>query len=220
MLCLAAKVRKATGKKVKNLRDKGVLPAVLYGPKLKSLSLEVGLKEFEEVFKETGESSLISLGVEGKKFKVLVHDLAFDSVAGRPIHVDFYQPALEEKIQVKIPLVFSGEAEAVKKLGGTLVKNISEVQVRALPENLPKEIMVNVEHLQSFNDAVLVQDLKVSAGVEILKEPKEIVAKMVPLEKVEEELAKPIEEKVEEVERVEKKKEEEVGKTEPQAPAK
>ncbi len=210
MLTLSAKIRQTQGKKVKNLRQKGILPAVLYGPKTKSENLEIDAKEFDKVFSQTGESTLISLEVEGKKDKylVLVHDISRDPLSSRPIHIDFYQPSLTEEITVKVPIILEGEAPAIKNLGGTLVKNIAEVDVKALPQSLPKEIRVSVTGLATFEDHVLIKDLKLPEGVKVLKDPEEIVAHVTPLEKVEEELQKPIEEKVEEVEKVEKEKKE------------
>ncbi|TSC74990.1 MAG: large subunit ribosomal protein L25 [Parcubacteria group bacterium Gr01-1014_30] len=242
MLTLAAKKREDVGKKVKALRKKGFLPAVLYGPKVKAAPLQVGLKEFEKVYFQAGESSLISLevhpvrnsegsshtsslrdrqrkisnGAEGKKFQVLIHDVERDPLTDKPIHVDFYQPDLEKEVQAKVPLVFEGDSLAVKELGGTLVHNISEVEVKALPQKLPKEILVQVVSLKTFEDHILVKDLVLQEGVKILKEPDEIVAQVVPPTKVEEELEKPIEEKVEEVEKVEKPaKEKELAEEEP-----
>ena len=211
MLSLTAKVRKEVGKKVKKLRERGVLPAILYGPKIKNQTLEVDLKEFEKVYKKAGESTLISLETspEKEKYLVLIQEVARDPLTDRPIHVDFYQPSLKEEIEAKVPLIFEGVSPAVKELGGTLFKNIQEVEVKALPQDLPKEIKVNIENLKTFEDYILIKDLKVKEGVKILKEPEEIVAQVTPPEKVEEELEKPIEEKVEEVERVEKKKKEE-----------
>jgi len=236
MLLLPAKIRKNLGKKVKILRKKDVLPAVLYGHKIKNLNLELNFKEFEKIYKEAGESSLISLNVEGKKqkpstraklgaglvpyrpaesgtgagFLVLIHDIQFDPLTGKPIHIDFYQPELKEEVEVTVSLIFEGVPPAVKDLGGTLVKNISEVEVKAKPQSLPHEIKVDIGSLKTFEDNIKISDLKISPGVKILKEPEEIVASVSPPEKVEEELEKPVEEKgVEEVEKVEKKPKEE-----------
>lgn len=212
MLVLSAKIRKDSGKKVKNLRKNGLLPGVLYGPKIKEAQpLAVDLKQFEKVYQEVGESGLISLEIEGQKEKipVLIHEVSRDPLTEKPIHVDFYQPKLEEEVEVVIPIIFEGEAPAVKDLGGTLVRNISEVKVRALPQNLPHEIKVNIESLKTFEDYILIKDLKLPEGVKILRGAEEIVASVSPPEKVEEELVKPIEEKVEEVEKVEEKKKEE-----------
>ena len=234
MLSISAKIRKELGKKVKSLREKGVLPAVLYGHKIKNLNLELDLKEFEKIYKKAGESSLIKLEVKNQKsktelpkeakvkkrtessspvdeFLVLIHDIQFDHLTQKLIHIDFYQPELKEEVEVTVPLIFEGEAAAVKDLGGTLVKNISEVEVKALPQNLPHEIKVDIGNLKTFEDNILIKDLIVLKEVKILKGPEEIVAKVTQPEKVEEELEKPVEEKVEEVEKVEKKpKEEEI----------
>ena len=212
MLTLSAKIRKLFGGGARALRRKGFLPGVLYGPKIGSISIEIDPKEFAAIYKEAGGSSLISLEIEGapiKKALALIHEVQKHPLTGVPLHVDFYQPSLEEKVGAKVPLVFEGEAEAVKNLGGTLLKNINEIEVKALPQNLPKSIIVNVESLKTFEDFILVENLKIPEGVEILKSPKEIVAKVVPQEKIEEELAKPVEEKVEEVQVVKEKKEEE-----------
>jgi len=218
MLSLSAKTRKISGKKVNVLRKKGILPAVLYGSKIKPLSLEIDQKEFEKIYKDAGESSLISLAVDkGEKFLVLIHAVAKDSLTEKPIHADFYQPNLEEEVEVVVPIIFEGISLAVKDLGGTLVKNISELKVKAKPQALPKEIRVNIEKIETFENNILIGDLKIPTGVKILKDPHDIVALVSHPEKIEEELEKPIEEKVEEVEKVEEKreKEEETEKTQP-----
>jgi large subunit ribosomal protein L25 len=225
MLNLTAKIRKISGKKVKKLRQQDMLPGVLYGPKIKKAeSLEIDYKSFEKVFEAGGESSLISLEIEGKKTPVLIHDFQKDPLTGRISHVDFYQVSLEEKTKVEVPIVLEGISPAVKDLGGTLVKHIAQVEIKALPQNLPKEIKVGVETLRTFDDDIKISDLKVPEGAEILRKPGDIVASVLPPEKVEEELEKPIEEKVEEVEKVgekeklakEEEKEEEEKEEKPQ----
>ncbi len=212
MLTILAKIREKK-EKVNNLREDGFLPCVLYGPKIKdSILLKVDLKEFEKIFKEIGESSLTSLKVDSsdkKEFLVLIHEIKKDPLTGVIIHIDFFQPKLDEEITAVVPLTFEGEALACKDLGGTLVKNIHEVEVKALPQNLPNEIKVNIEKLKTFEDHILVKDLIAAGGVEILKDPEETVALVTPVENVEEELKKPIEENVEEVKKAGGKKEEE-----------
>lgn len=216
MLNLSAEIRKE-GDDIKSLRAEGKLPAVLYGPKIKNISLELNYRDFEKIFKETGESSLISLEVKGEKkpFQILVHEIQEDPLTNEFIHVDLYQPDLKKEIEADIPLVFEGESEAVKSLGGTLIKNITELEVKALPQNLPHEIKVNIEKLKTFEDHIKVSDLEIPEGVKVLKDPKEIIASVVPPTKVEEELEKPIEEKVEEAEKVEGKEDKEEKKEEP-----
>lgn len=214
MLSLKVKKREKLGRKVKVLRNKGILPAVLYGPKIKNLNIEIDIREFEKIFKEAGKSSLISLEIDSlanskqvNKFSVLIHEIKKDSLTGKPIHVDFYQPILTKEVEATVPIVFEGESSAVEDLGGTLIREISELQVKALPQNLPHEIKVSIKSLKALEDEILIKDLKLPEGVKIQREPDEIVAIVTPPEKVEEELEKPIEEKVEEVGEVEEKRE-------------
>ncbi|MDP2910364.1 MAG: 50S ribosomal protein L25 [bacterium] len=207
MLTLKAEKREVTGKKVRKLRNQGELPAVLYGPEVKNISLKLNLKEFEKIYKKTGETSLISLEVESDKFSVLVYDVKRDPLTNEISHIDFYQPILTKEVEASVPIVFEGESFAVKDLGGTLIKEIQEIKVSALPQNLPHEIKVDISSLKAFEDVILIKDLIIPENVKILKEPDEVVANVAAseMEKIEKELEKPIEEKTEEVERVEEK---------------
>jgi len=205
---LKAKKREIKGRENDQLRKIGVIPAVLYGNKIKNLDISVLESDFDTIWQQAGASSLVDLNVEGNKgvFNVLINDVARDPITGKVSHIDFYQPDLTKEIEAKVPLAFFGESLAVKDLAGTLVKNISELTLKALPQKLPREIKVNIAKLKTYDDAITVGDLELPEGVKILKNPSEIVALAVPAQKVEEELEKPIEEKVEEVEQVEKEK--------------
>lgn len=210
MVTISAKTRKIFGRKVRKLRENGILPGIVYGPGLKNISLELNLKEFKDSYKLAGESSLISLNLsdKNKKILVLVRDVETDPLTGEPIHVDFYQPRLEEKVVVTVPLVFKGESPAVKNLGGTLVKSITELEIKALPQDLPHKIDVDIEKLKTSDDDILIKDLIVPSGVEILRGAEDVVASISLSEDVEEELEKPIEEDVEKVEKVKREKKE------------
>ena len=212
MIELLAKIRDV---KANKLRTKGLVPAVLYGPKRKPINLETDLKKFKEVFSKVGESSLISLEISSStgsgqinKLPVLIHEIQHHPITDEIIHIDFYQPILTKEVEVSVPIIFEGESPAVKDLSGTLVKEIQEVKVKALPQNLPHEIKINIGILKTFEDEILVKDLNLPKEVKILRESDEIIALVVPPAKIEEELTKPIEEKVEEVEKVEAKKKE------------
>ncbi len=190
----------------KRSNNKSAIPCILYGPKIKNIELEIDLKEFNNLYKEVGESSLINLEIEEKKKNlVLIHDIQKDPLTSQIIHVDFYQPILTEKVEAEVPLIFEGISLAVKDLGGTLNKEIQEIQVKALPEKLPHDIKVNIEKLKTFDDEILIKDLIIPEGVTILKDPEKIVANVQPPQKIEEELEKPIEEDVEKVEKIEEK---------------
>jgi len=196
------------GKKTSLLKNSGRIPAVVYGHKIKNVLLDVDYKEFQKVYGKAGVNSLIEIDIQGEKEKkiVLIHELQKDPISDKVIHIDFFETSSKEEVEVKIPLVFEGVSLAVKDLGGTLVKNISELAVRALPQNLPHEIKVSVDKLNTFEDRILVKDLMLPKDVKVSAKPDEIVVSVAQPSKVEEELAKEIEEKVEDVEKVEKQK--------------
>jgi len=212
MIKLSAEPRKKTGKQLNTLRKKGKLPAVVYGAETKKpLSIAVDYKDFKEIYKEVGGTSLISLKIKGKgkEYPVLIHDYQKHPLTDNFLHVDFYQASLEEEVEATVPIVFTGTSIAVEGKEGTLVKNMSEIQVKALPQKLPSKIEVDISSLEDFEDHITVEDLDLPEGAKFLREPDEIIASVTPPEEVEEELEKPIEEKVEEVETVEEATEEE-----------
>jgi large subunit ribosomal protein L25 len=196
ILELKAQAREITGKKVKSLRKTGFIPAVLYGHNVKSVPLSVDVKEFDRIFEQAGETSLVTLLLGSKKHNVLIHDLARHPLSGEIIHVDFFEVKMDQKIKTKVPLVFVGESEVVRTEGGILVKAIQEVEVEAFPQDLPKEIEVDISFLKTFQDKIYVRDLKVGKSVKVLAMPDEVVVLATPprSEKELEELeAKPVE---------------------------
>ncbi|MFA5746550.1 MAG: 50S ribosomal protein L25 [Candidatus Paceibacterota bacterium] len=216
MISLEAKIRNIQGKKTKELKRSGVIPAILYGPEISNALLEVDLKNFKKVFKEAGENTMISLKTDGsgkKDYAVLIKQVVNDPISSEPIHIDFYQPNLSKELEADIPLEFIGAAPALQ-LGGTLVKNMHELKVKSLPQNLPHSIKIDVSGLNTFEDSILVKDVHLPENVKIMDNLEETVVKVMEPEKVEEELAKPAEEGVENIEKVEKKKKEEAGEEE------
>ena len=205
MFQLSAKSRDVFGKKLKTLRQKGELPAILYGPKEKSIPLSLVLKDFKKVWEKAGESSVIELLTDGKKKNILIHDVALDPVSDEPIHVDFYAVQMDKVIQATIPIVFSGVSEAVKNLGGVLVKVMHELEIEALPMDLPHEINVDISKLKQLNDKILIKDINFPEKVKPLQSLNETVAIVEEL-KAEEERA-PAEMDISKVEIAGKKKE-------------
>jgi large subunit ribosomal protein L25 len=172
---LEATQRAMTGKKVATLRNDGTLPAVVYGPKQEPISLSLGKLAFDKVFKEAGESSVITLTGLAKPVDVLIHDVAFDPRKGGVIHVDFYAIEKGKKLKVDVPLNFTGEAPALK-LGGTLTKVLHEVEVEAMATDIPKEIIVDLTALVDFESQIHISDLTVPNGVTITDKPEDVVA--------------------------------------------
>lgn len=190
--------------------EEGMMPVVLYGAKRENISLLVDKKEFTNLYSEAGESTLITLEIEGKKEKpfVLIYDIQRNPLNGEIIHADFFEPNLKEEVEAEVPLVFLGEAPAVKDFDGTLVKNMHTVNVKALPQNLPHEIQVNIETLKTLDDVIHIKDLNIPKDVELLHDDGAVIVMISSPENVEEELDKPIEEE-KEVEVVGEKEEKE-----------
>jgi len=208
------------GKQVRSLRQSGFIPAVLYGKGQEALSLQVPVKEFNKVLKQAGESTLVYINVGGESYPTIIHDVALDPVKDHVLHADFYKVSLTEKIKTKVPVVFMGESPAVKDLAGIFVRNINELEVEALPQNLPHEITVDISSLKNFGDQILVKDINLGSDVKIEAEADTILATIQEPKSQEEldaELAAPTAD-VEDVEIVEKKKEE-VPAEEGEAPA-
>lgn len=220
MVILELKSEKRTllGKKVKSLRRDGILPAVVYGGKEGATPIELNRKEFSKVLKAAGETTLVKLFVGEKTKNVLIHDIDRDPTTEEIRHVDFYEVNMEEKITAKVPLVFVGEALAVSDLSGILVKTMQELEIRALPADLPHQIEVDISQLKTFDDNILVRDIKLPKNVETIEHEETSVAVVTPprTEKEIEALSGQVEEKVEEVavETEEKVKERAEGKEE------
>lgn len=176
--------------KADKIRAAGQIPAVFYGKVEPSTPIAISMADFLKVWKEAGESSVISLETpEGTK-ESLIHDVDFDPVTGRPRHADFYVFEKGHKVEVEIPLEFEGVSPAVKDLGGTLVKVLHALKIEAMPKDLPHNIIIDISSLTDFSSQILAQDLKLPSGVELKVNPEEVVALVsAPREEKEEETA-------------------------------
>ena len=182
-LSLKAEERKVLGKKVKNLRKDGILPAHVFGKGVEGEIVSVDQKEFLKVFKVAGETGLIDLKIGTEKIKpVLIREVQYNPVSGDLIHVDFYQVNLLEKVKVSVPIVQIGEAPESVKLGETIVlQTLSEVEVEALPADLPENIEVDITSLKEIDDAITVGQLNYDhEKVTVHVDPEEIVVKLAP----------------------------------------
>lgn len=176
-LKLKVEKRKILGKKVKKLRREGVLPGNIYGKDIKSISVQMPQKDFDKAFAEVGETGLVDLEYEDKLIPVLIHNVQAD-YRNTPLHTDFYKVNLKEKVKAMVPLELIGEPKAVTDKVGLLMQILNEVEVEALPEELPEKIEANVESLSDLDEQIAVEDLKKPHGVEILTDPSQVVAKI------------------------------------------
>lgn len=192
---LKASLRTATGRKVKALRKSGIVPANVFGKKTKSVSIQLDVKVLREMLKKAGETSLINLTIEGEKKArpVLVSGYAQDPVSNDLYHVDFHEVDLTEKVTAMVPVKIVGEAEAVKA-GNNLVVQKNEIEVEALPADLPDEIEVDVTALAAVGDSIHASDLKLDRSkVTIMAEEDEVIVTIQEPAKEEEVVAAPAE---------------------------
>lgn len=178
-ISLSATKRTVLGRKVRTLRKEGFIPAHVFGNKVESLSIQVKSADFSKVFEKVGETGIIDLAIDGQKKPVLVRNLQVHPVSDDPLHIDFYQVNLTQKVKVDVPLEIIGESPAVEKKIGLLLTPVSEVEVEALPRDLPENIQIDITKLENIDDEIKVKDLKVDrAKIEILSDEELVVAQI------------------------------------------
>lgn len=172
---ISVQPREITGRASNSLRKQGILPAVLYGNNFEARNIQVPLKDFQKVYTEAGESTLVYLKLGDESYPAIIHDVAVDPVRDSFLHVDFYKVRLDEKIHAKIPVELTGESPAIKDFGGILIKNINEIEVEGFPQDLPHDFTLDISVLKNIKDQLTIADLKVPAGIELKAKPEEII---------------------------------------------
>lgn len=178
---LKATDRTVFGKKVKNLRSSGKIPAHVFGNTKEVEHVEVDAVDFARVLKQAGETGLVNLKIGDDRTRpVLIKEVDVHPVTNEILHIGFYQVNLKEKVTVPVPVVLIGEGPESVKLGQTVVlQNLSEVNVEALPNDLIENIEVNIEVLKEVGDAITVADLSYDRStITVLAEPEEVVVKL------------------------------------------
>ncbi|MBU1132348.1 50S ribosomal protein L25 [Patescibacteria group bacterium] len=176
---LKAKKRDVFGKKVKELRAKGFIPAIIYGSEVEeNVPVYLNSVDFEKIYEKAGSSALINLIIEGeeKQRETLIKDIDFDVVKSNPTHVDFYQIRRGQKLELEAELNFVGEAPAVKELGGVLIKAMDMLSIKCLPQDIVSEFNVDLSVLKKFDDKIKIKDLVIPENIEVLDEPEEVIA--------------------------------------------
>ncbi len=208
---LYAKERTLRGSHVKALRREGILPAVVYGAGIESTAIELDQHEASKILSTVGGSTLVTLNIGKEKHQVLVREIQRDVIRLDILHVDFLKVAMDVKIRTMVPVELVGGAPAVYELGGLLVTGLNEVEVEALPSDLPEKVTVDIGSLVSMDDNITVADLAFGESVEVLTSAEELIASVVYQveEEIEEEEIEEIFEEEGEPEVIEKGKREE-----------
>jgi large subunit ribosomal protein L25 len=198
---LTAQPRTIVGKEVKKLRRQGLVPAVVYGPGVQGTHpISVPAKEVERAYTRLGKSALLQLRVAGGPSRsVLIHQVQYDNTHRHLTHVDFLAPDMRAELTVAVPVAIVGEAPAVRDEDAILVQGATELQVSALPDQIPGALTVDVSELTEVGTQIAASDIPLPEGVTLAAQPDEIVVSVTQAQLVTEE-EEPTAEEAEEAE--------------------
>jgi large subunit ribosomal protein L25 len=182
---LQAQSRTLIGNQARKLRREGVIPAVIFSKEHLSENIQVIFSDFYKVFKQAGKNHVIDVLLNDKKVPVIVDDIDVHPVKGLPRHISFLAVNLKQKVTASVPVVLTGEAAGVKEQGAVLIQDLEEIEVSALPDNIPGEIVIDITHLAAVGDHVLVEQLKVEGDYTFVTEMDQVVATLVAQSKEE-----------------------------------
>src|SRR5687768_101995 len=180
---LTLDAREAHGKANKRLRRAGLVPGVVFGKGEESTPVQIDAKVFETLYRQAGRTSVVNMHLPGKSgiTSGIIKSVQRNPLSGRAIHVDFFLVNLKQEMELDVPIVFTGEAPAVEETGGTLLHNLSSLHVKALPNDIPQQIVVDVSVLHSLDVAIHVRDLSLNRDlVNVLTDGDTLVATVVP----------------------------------------
>jgi large subunit ribosomal protein L25 len=169
-IILEAKAREITGKKVSELRDQEMVPGVIYGKALEPINITLSSKDFAKIFKQAGDTTVVDLKIDsGKAHKVLIQKVDYTPTRDRITHIELLAISLTDKVKVNVPVVLIN-TENPEKLGGNLVLNLDEIEIEALPNDLPHQIEIDCTVFTEFGHSIYVKDLKLGDKIKIHEE--------------------------------------------------
>jgi len=180
---LTLDAREAHGKANKRLRRAGLVPGVVFGKGEESTPVQIDAKVFESLYRQAGRTSVVNMHLPGKTgiTSGIIKSVQRNPLSGLAIHVDFFLVNLKQEMEIDVPLVFTGEAPAVEETGGTLLHNLSSLHVKALPNDIPQQVVVDVSVLRTLDVAIHVRDLSLNRDlVHVLTDGDTLVATVVP----------------------------------------
>lgn len=188
-LILMAEPRTVHGKKVKRLRREGLVPGVVYGPVVdETVSVSVSSRDFGKFYMKHGHSTIFTLKWDGGSQPVLIREVQQDPVRQDILHVDFFAPNMRVTLRQNVAVSLHNAAEL--DAGGVMQTLLNEIEVEALPSDLPNEIVADISGLVAVGDSIHVSDIQAPQGVTIITDAEEMVASIVaeaaPVEEEEE----------------------------------
>ena len=173
-------IRDLLGKKVKQLRRLGIIPVHLYGPDTDSRSLQCEQREILRALASSGGTTPINVSIAGESGEQLTfaREVQWDPVRGDILHVDFFAVTANQTVISQVPLILAGESAGARLAGGTVVLQMREITVEALPLEIPSEIEINIDRLVEPTDVFRAGEISVSANVAIITDSEEVVARI------------------------------------------
>lgn len=193
-ITLSLEPRIVFGKKVKTLRKQGLIPANIFGNKIKSTAVQVKTTVFKPIYAQAGETQIVYIQIKGEKTErpVLLTNISYDPMTGDILHLDLRQVNLKEKVIANIPVELFGESPAVKDIQATLITSLDEIEVEALPTDLPDHFTADISLLKSIGDSIKVSDLDIDRTKIEVKVDLETVIVTVAGQQKEEVIAAPV----------------------------
>lgn len=170
--------RTVVGKKVKQLRNEGLVPVTVYGPKIKPVNLQVPYRKLEIALMNAGGTNIIDMNVEGRTIKVLAREVQRNPIKGFILHADFFAIDEDSTIATAVPVQLIGESPAVVSGKGILMTGANSVNVETLPSKLINVIEVDISSLEKIGDSISVGDLDLGEDIAILDDPAETLARI------------------------------------------
>jgi large subunit ribosomal protein L25 len=177
---------RAVGKhsSIRQIREEGNIPAILYGKNVKTKAVFVNAADFMKTIRENGRNGLIKMKVNGEEHSVMLHDIQKDPLRNEIIHADFQVIDMKTEVEVDVNVHLVGEAPGVKD-GGVLQQPLHQLSIRALPTNIPPSIEVDISNLQ-VGQTITVGDIQTNGEYEINHESTEVIASILPPKQEEE----------------------------------
>lgn len=175
---LEAEPRSVVGKKVSRVRREGLVPAVIYGPKIEPVTVQIPYRPLQLTLLKAGGTHLIDIKSGGKTHTVLAREVQRDILRGDILHVDFFAVDLKAKISIDVPLHFINESPAVAAKKGVLLTGPTVITIETLPSHLLDRIEIDISGLAEVGDSIHVRDIKLDAEITILNDPDEMIARI------------------------------------------
>lgn len=176
---LNATTREVTGKKVKQLRKQGIIPANIFGPDFQSRSISVDQKDFSNAYKTAKETGIVYVTHDSTVIPTLIRNVQRHPISDMILHIDFRRIDLTKKIQTTVPVKVKGASEAVNQKGGILLTQSDHLLIEALPTDIPSSIEIDITILKEIGQEIKVKDLAVVSNYSVKEDPEKVILSVV-----------------------------------------